>query len=181
MLRRRVLAAAASLALVPLLAACGGSTYDITQHQLPSGNGAFVRTAAIYAQNVVLVADLTNTGRYSLAGTWVNLSGTDDKIIAVAADGANDPNVIAGLPVTIPALGSTLVGGIPDPALAVDNPSVAVPQIVLSYAAPTSRPILPGRYMNIRIAYSRNGVAHLHVLVVPPVGMYSNLAPLPAK
>lgn len=179
MRRRRALAALAGLALVPLLAACGGSPYDIVQHQLPSGNGAFKLSHAIYAQNVVLVADASNSGTYSLAGTWVNNSGSDDAIIAVAADGTGVPNVIAGLPITLPAHSSTQPGVSPLATSTTGETFGTAPQIILSYATPqgAGQAIQPGRYMKIRIAYRVNGVIDMNVLVVPPIGYYAPFAP----
>jgi hypothetical protein len=177
MRRHRVLASAAALALVPLLAACGGSPADVIQNQGNSGNGAFVKSAAIYAQNVVLVATPGNLGVYSLAGTWVNLSGSDDAIIAVAADGDNVPTNISGLPTPLRAHTSTQPGISP---LAVSASGVAfgtTSQILLSYTSAPAKPIMPGRYMKIRIAYRVNGVATMNVLVVPPVGRYAEFRP----
>jgi len=175
---RRVLAAAAGLALVPLLAACGGSPYDITNNQLPSGNGAFKLSHAIYAQNVVLVANKASNGTYALAGTWVNNSGSDDAIIAVAAAGTNVPNVIVGLPTPLPAHSATQPGI--SPLATTGNVSFGrVPQILLRYVTVKApgEAIQPGRYMDIRIAYRVNGVITMHVLVVPPVGFYAHVAP----
>ena len=159
MLRRRVLTAIAGLALVPLLAACGTNTYELTQHQLPSGNGAFATSGAIKAQNVLLVADMGNTGRYSLIGSFVNLSGTDDNLAAVlASNGA--PNRASGLPATLMANGTTQLTG-----------------VVLSYASTSAAPVLPGRYVTLKLIFARNGVVDIHVMVVAPVGQYAGLGP----
>jgi hypothetical protein len=177
MRRHRVLASAAAIALVPLLVACGGSPADIVQNQGTSGNGAFVKSAAIYAQNVVLVATPGNLGVYSLTGTWVNLSGSDDAIIAVAADGTNVPTNIQGLPTPLRAHTATQPGVTPLAVSANNIPFGTTSQILLSYTTAPANPILAGRYMKIRIAYRVNGVATMNVLVVPPIGYYAQFRP----
>jgi len=177
MRRRHVLAAAASLVLVPLLAACGGSTYDITNHQLPSGNGAFVKSASILAQNVVLVADPNNNGRYSLTGTWVNLSGTADEILSVSGHSATDLRATEGIPVGLAGNDATLIGPLPGSPTALNAAVTPPPQIVLAYPTSLTSPVLPGRYVDLQIIYRRNGVAMLHLLVVPPIGQYADFAP----
>jgi hypothetical protein len=105
------------------------------------------------------------------------MSGSADAIVAVAAVGSNVPTNISGLPTPLRAGTSTQPGVSP---LSVSANGVAfgvTAQILLSYTSAPANPVLPGRYMKIRIAYRTNGVAEMNVLVVPPIGRYADFRP----
>jgi hypothetical protein len=165
-------AAVLALALVPVLSACSIGVNAGTTTQGPSGNGAVADSAsgAIALRGVTIVTGLGTSSTATIIGTIVNQSLTED-------------DVLTGVAVTDPSGATVTVSG-PDSATTIPLPSGRPTSAVrIGYNADfkvdiTGLAIAQSAFATVTFTFQNAGAVPVHVMAVPPVGIYAGLGPV---
>jgi hypothetical protein len=166
---RRVVAVSLAAALTAGLTGCGAGPDAGTSTQQASGSGTNVTYNGIDLRQILLVAGPDGTSSAVMIGTIVN-TGADDVLQAVTI--LNPPGstpTIAGTStvngtIPLPSRSSTRVGFNSEDH--VDFRNISVPA--------TS-------YVDMEMRFSNAGVIPVHVMVVPAVGSFIGVVPLPLQ
>ena len=165
--RRLVLAAAATAALVPVLAGCEAGTNAPTLQYHPPTDSATENAGTIAIRNVfVLGAPL---GRDLAAGSSASVflalinTGTKDTLVSITAPGT-------ATSVTLPAGGIPVVEGQP---VYFAGP---LPRVVLHGLV---RPVRSGSTVRLRLVFAKEGPVDMTVPVMPRAAQYATLKPPP--
>jgi len=163
--RRVVMAAAATVALLPVLAGCEAGTDAPTLQFHPPTDSATENAGSIAIRNMfVLGAPL---GRDLAAGSSASVflalinDGTPDTLVSITAPGT-------ATSVTLPA------GGIP---VREGHPvyySGPFPQVVLRGLV---RPVRSGSNVRFQLVFAKEGLVTIEVPVVPRAAQYATFAP----
>ncbi len=164
---RRVAAIAMVATLTVGLTGCGAGWDAGTSTQQASGSGTNVTYNGIDLRQILLVAGPDGTSSAVMIGTIVN-TGSDDVLEAVTI--LNPPgstSYIAGTntvngTIPLPAKSSTRIGFNSEDH--VDFHNISVPA--------TS-------YIDMEMRFANAGVIPVHVMVVPAVGSFIGIVPLP--
>ena len=161
----RIAVAAAALALVPALAACGEGVNAGTSLQGPSGNGANVNVGPLQLRAITVVQAKTGTAA-TIIGTIVNTGDADTLLGATITSPTGATVTLAGTAVQggqlpLPAQSSTRVGFNSEEHLDVTGLTIA-----------------PTFFATVEFSFKTAGRVSTPVMVVPPTGIYEGLAPL---
>ena len=161
---RRLVAAAAGLALVPALTGCFSGFEATTNVQVTqnSGNGTQARAGDIRVDAATLVTAPPETGGATLTMRVTNDGAEADELTAVQIGGT--PAYVTGGTVPI------------DPGTSV---SFGYESTLWINAYGLDTP--PSGYVPVELTFARAGTVAMQVLTVPPVGMYEGIAPNPPQ
>lgn len=159
--------AAAVLALavlaVPALTGCfnGQRATTYTQASMNAGNGVEARVGPIHVENATLVRGPEGSASATLTARIVNESARADRLVYATVNGA--PADITGGGTDLGAGASVSFGF--DSANWINAYSLDVPA---------------SSYVPVELGFADAGAVSMQVLIVPPVGYYSGIAPNPA-
>ena len=161
----RVAVAAAALALVPALAACGSGVTAGTSLQGPSGNGANAVVGPIQLRAITVVAAKSGTAA-TIIGTVVNTGDADTLLGATITSPSGATITLAGTAVQggqlpLPTQSATRVGFNSEEHLDVTGLTIA-----------------PTFFATVEFSFKTAGRVSMPVMVVPPTGIYDGLGPL---
>ena len=166
---RRGAVAAVIIATAPILAACSAGDSAATLQVKPDNPYASISTngAAIKLNGITVVTDAQGSAPASVlvniangnANTTSNPDASDT-LTAVSVDGV--PAVLSG-PVTVPGLGSVLLGG-------PGQPSATVPTLTKT----------PGQNTTVVFTFAKAGSVQVQALVTTGTGEYASYAPSPS-
>ena len=160
-----VLAAAAAVALIPVLAGCEAGNDAPTLQFHPPTDAATENAGSIAVRNLfVLGAPL---GRDLAAGSSASVflalvnTGAPDKLLSISASGT-------ATSVTLPAGGIPVVAGHP---IYYSGP---LPRVVLTDLV---RPLRGGSTVRMQLVFAREGPVTIEVPVMPRAAQYATFAP----
>lgn len=162
----RVAVAAAALALVPALAACGSGVTAGTSMQGPSGNGANANVGPIQLRAITAVQTKADPTKGTIIGTIVNTGDADTLLGATITSPTGATVTLAGTAVQggqlpLPAQSATRVGFNAEEHLDVSGLTIT-----------------PTFFATVEFSFKVAGRVSMPVMVVPATGIYEGLNPL---
>jgi len=164
---RRVAAACLAAALAAGLTGCGAGKDAGTNTQQASGSGTNVTYNGIDLRQILLVAGPDGTASAVLIGTVVN-TGPDDVIQAVTI--MNPPGSTSYIGGT-----STVNGTIP----LAKNSSTRIGFNSEDHVDFHNISVPATSYVDLEMRFANAGVIPVHVMVVPAIGNFAGIGPLP--
>ncbi|MEI6229501.1 MAG: hypothetical protein WCP81_02135 [Actinomycetes bacterium] len=164
---RRVAAACLATALAAGLTGCGVGKDAGTNTQQASGSGTNVTYNGIELRQILLIAGPDGTASAVLIGTVVN-TGPDDVIQSVT---------ILNPPGSTPYIGgtSTVNGTIP----LAKNSSTRIGFNSEDHVDFHNISVPATSYVDLEMRFANAGVIPVHVMVVPAIGNFAGIGPLP--